>query len=86
MKNEVLERLSEIRSMLEQQQPKPLTLPEAAAYVGLSKSTLYRMTSQGEIAYFKPSGKKIYFKKSDLDTYLFRNRSMPREEIRKDFK
>ena len=47
---------------------------ETAAYLSLSKSHLYHLTSEGLIPHYKPNGKKIYFLKSDLDSYLLRNR------------
>jgi excisionase family DNA binding protein len=52
----------------------PLTLSEAAAYLGLARSFLYKLTSQGKIAHFKPAGGKLYFKLEDLDGYLYRGR------------
>jgi excisionase family DNA binding protein len=53
---------------------KPLDTEEAAAYISDSKSHLYQLTSKGQIAHFKPHGKKIYFLKKDLDAYLLKNR------------
>jgi excisionase family DNA binding protein len=52
----------------------PFTLGEAALYLDLSRSFLYKLTSQGKIAHFKPTGGKLYFKLADLDGYLFRGR------------
>jgi excisionase family DNA binding protein len=52
----------------------PYTIGEAAIYLGLSPGFLYKLTSQGRIAHFKPAGGKLYFKLEDLDGYLFRNR------------
>jgi excisionase family DNA binding protein len=51
----------------------PMSLTEAAGYLHLSVSTLYKMTSQKLIGHFKP-GKRIYFFKDDLNEYLCRNR------------
>ena len=42
---------------------KPLDLGGGAAYLHISKSHLYQLTSKGLIAHFKPAGKKIYFQK-----------------------
>lgn len=64
-----------------QQDERPLTLPEAAEYLGVSKSHLYKLTFQHLITHFKPNGKKIYFKKSDLNKYLFRNRKASEMEL-----
>ncbi len=81
---ELAEEIREIKSMLSAQAPRPLTLGEAAQYLGLSRSRVYLLTSRAEIPHFKPGGKKIYFQKSDLDAFLLRNRVTPREEIRRE--
>ena len=54
--------------------PNRMRLREAAAYLGISINTLYRMTSKREIPFYKPNGKTIYFLTSDLDAWLYRNR------------
>lgn len=46
----------------------PLTV--AAEYLKISRSTLYKHTSAGNITYYKPHGKLILFKKSDLDAWI----------------
>ena len=77
---EILERLTRIENLLQQAQPQPMTLAEAAAYLHLSKQSVYRLTSRSEIAHYKPSGKKIYFLRSDLDQWLTQRRVRPRGE------
>jgi len=72
-----------IQKLLEQiqQAEKPLSFSEAAEYLNVSKSHLYKLTSTNRIAHYKPNGKKIYFKKSDLNNYLFRNRKASDQEL-----
>lgn len=85
MKNdEIGERLRRIEELLAAQQPRPLTLPEAAAYLSISKSRMYAYTSKSLIPHFKPNGKKIVFKKADLDAFLYRNRVASVEEIERE--
>lgn len=43
-----------------------LNLKEAAIYLGVSNSFLYKLTSKGDIAFYKPAGKLIYFEKQHL--------------------
>jgi len=77
-------RLMRIEALLAELQAaatKPLDLGEAAAYLRQSKSHVYKLTSQGLIAHYKPTGKRIYFLKSDLDRYLLRNRRAGADEI-----
>jgi excisionase family DNA binding protein len=51
-----------------------LSLEETAIYLGLSKSTLYKLTSQRVIPFFTPTGRKILFSKDDLDNWVSSNR------------
>jgi excisionase family DNA binding protein len=50
-----------------------LTFEEAAIYLKVSKSFLYKATSERTITFFKPSGKIIRFKRQDLDAWLIQN-------------
>lgn len=47
---------------------------ETANYLGISISTLYKLTSRNAIPYHKPSGKIMYFKKADLENWMLQNR------------
>ena len=49
-------------------------LKDAAEYLGIKGSYLYQLTHGKKIPFTKPGGKLIYFRKSDLDDYLNRNR------------
>ncbi|MBN1448772.1 MAG: helix-turn-helix domain-containing protein [Bacteroidetes bacterium] len=49
---------------------KPLTAKEAADYLDLSISMLYRHVREGRIPAFKPNGKKWYFWTEDLDRWI----------------
>ena len=40
-----------------------LTFEEGSEYMGISKSTLYKMTSAHEIPYYKSHGKLIFFER-----------------------
>lgn len=73
MNNEIL---IEIKNILEKQNlvsKDILNFEEALSYLKVSKSFLYKMTSKGEITYYKPNGKLIYFKRTDLDDWMLRN-------------
>jgi len=47
-----------------------LSLDEAAKYLGISKSLLYKYTSTQYIKHFKISRKLIRFKIDDLDEFM----------------
>lgn len=58
------------------------TLSEAAEYLDLTKSAIYKKTSDRNIPHFK-QGKRLYFKRSELDDWMTQNRIMTRDEIQK---
>lgn len=56
---------------------------EACAYIGISKSYGYKLTSQGLIPFSK-RGRKIYFDKDQLDDWLLGNSSKDAKTLRKE--
>ena len=58
-----------------------LTSDEAARYMGISKSYLYKLTMRGEIPHYKPMGKICYFNRAELEQWLQRNRCATATEI-----
>ena len=51
-----------------------LTINEAAGYLNVERSTLYRLMRQGELAPSARVGKRWRFRVEELDAYLERNR------------
>lgn len=47
-----------------------LTVEEAAKYLKMSKSSIYRFTSLGILIPRKPFGRRSYFIRSELDAIL----------------
>lgn len=74
------ERLRNIETLLLSQKI-VLNFDEVAAYTGLSKSHLYKLTSTGGIPCYKPQGKHIYFNKLEIDQWLQQNRKATSQEI-----
>lgn len=80
----ILDKLTEIADKLSEQnmlQKIVLNLNEAAKYLDISESHLYKLTSTRQIPHFCPQGKKLYFKREELDQWLLRNRQTASEEI-----
>ena len=78
------QQLEKITSLLQSQtlsQKTVLTLDEVAIYTGLSKLYLYKLTSRNDIPFYKPGGKKLVFKRSEIDLWLLRNRQSTNEEL-----
>jgi excisionase family DNA binding protein len=64
-----LERIEELLSSRDQNR-NVLAVPEAAKFLNISESHLYRLTSQNAIPHYSPGGKRIYFKRTELEEYL----------------
>ena len=82
--DKVIERLTNIESMLQQQnllQKDVLNHTEAHTYLDISASHMYKLTSQKQIPHFCPQGKKLYFRREELDQWLLRNRQDSTDEI-----
>jgi excisionase family DNA binding protein len=47
-----------------------LTLNEACAYTSISKSYMYKLTSLNKVPHYNPFGKKLYFNKDELESWL----------------
>ena len=58
-----------------------LTSEEAARYMGLSMSYLYKLTMQHRIPHYKPMGKLCYFNRLELESWLQSNRIATEDEI-----
>lgn len=58
-----------------------LTTDEAALYMGIKKSYLYKLTHDAKIPHYKPGGKNLYFKRTELENWLLTNRVSSTEEL-----
>lgn len=58
-----------------------LTSDEAAKYMGVSKSYLYKLTMRQQIPHYKPMGKMCYFNRLELEQWLQNNRVSTSTEI-----
>lgn len=77
---ELLRRIGNIERLLEERKTKPLNLVEAAKYLSISQSHLYKLTSQRKIPSHKPNGKYLYFFKEELDEWVRSDRSQESED------
>lgn len=85
MSTEILiQKLERIETLIEQQgilRKDVLNFTEACQYLGLSQSHMYKLTSSKSIPHFCPQGKRLYFKRTELDEWLLRNRTDTQDEI-----
>lgn len=82
--NTIVQQLSIIRfelSELKLQRKEILNFKEVCEYLDISESHLYKMTSKREIPCYQPNGKKLYFKRTELDDWLLRNRKFASDDV-----
>ena len=60
-----------------------LTSDEAARYMGISRSYLYKLTMTRKIPHYKPTGKVCYFDRRELEDFLRSGRGSMNETIDK---
>ncbi len=58
-----------------------LTSSEAAKYMGVSMSYLYKLTADQKVPHYKPGGKLCYFNRAELEQWLQSNRVATGAEI-----
>jgi excisionase family DNA binding protein len=59
--------------------PSLLNVEQAAAYLSLSPSTVYKLSSRGELPHVKLGG-RLRFRRGDLDAYIERHKA-GRDEV-----
>ena len=52
----------------------PVNVQGAAAFLGLKPSTVYNLVFYEKLTAYKPGGKKLLFKISDLEKYAYGNK------------
>ena len=82
----IIERLDRIEAKLEelrteQKENELLNVEQAAEFLNVSKSTVYKLTSSRTIPHYKPEGKRIFFKRSELQEYATTGRVCSRDEL-----
>lgn len=78
--NEILNKHPELIIPVQNAVKETMDIKEAAEYLFLAPQTLYGYTSKRIIPFYKTS-KRIVFKKSDLDEYLFSHRYKSSKEL-----
>lgn len=58
-----------------------LNIDEAAEYLQVSKSYVYKLTALREFTVYKPNGKNIFILRDDLNAWIKRNPYLSNKEI-----
>jgi len=59
-----------------------LTVDEVINYTGFSQKQIYKLTSTRAIPHYKPSGRKLFFKKDEIDKWITQGRVKTQTELR----
>jgi len=84
MENEIIQKLDKLETLIKSQallQKPVLNFQEASQYLEISPSHLYKLTSKRAVPHFCPNGKKLYFKREELDQWLMRNKQLSTDEV-----
>ena len=60
-----------------------MNVTQVAEYLSLAKQTIYALVHKMEIPNYK-QGKRLYFKKADIDKWIEKSRRKTREEIEQE--
>jgi len=58
-----------------------LTAKEAAEYIGASLNYFYKLTSNHRLPMYNPTGRKLLFKRCELQTWIEKSRVSTDEEL-----
>jgi len=61
-----------------------LTVDEVISYTGFSQKQIYKLTSSRQIPHYKPSGRKLFFKKDEIDEWITQGRVKPLCELNEE--
>ena len=84
MEVNILTELQAIRQLLQKQNlltKEVLDFSEACEYLNVSPSYLYKLTATDSIDNYCPTGKKLFFRRSELDQWALSNRQTTNAEI-----
>lgn len=82
--DEIIQKLDAIEQRLIEQnllQKEIFNFNEACLYLDLSSSHLYKLTSTNTIPCYCPQGKKLYFRRVELDLWLTSHRNKTADEV-----
>jgi len=77
-----IEQLESLLQTLLSLQSEAISVDGLMALTGWTKGYIYKLTSKGILAVYKPNGKTSFYKKSEIESYLLSNRKATITEIK----
>lgn len=84
MEEEILKKLEEIKSYSLLAAKEMLSVTDMALLTGFKQSYVRKMAEEGLIPYYKPFGKQLFFKKSEVNEILATHHVPSIQELIKD--
>jgi excisionase family DNA binding protein len=85
MDEQILNEVLELKKLIAEQNmlnKEVLNFNEAAIYLDVSHSHLYKLAGNGAIPSYKPNGKKLYFNRHEIDEWLMSKKQFSVDEIK----
>lgn len=58
-----------------------MTLDEVADYLDSSRSQIYKLSSSKKIPHYCPNGKRLFFRRAEIEQWAFSNKQTSKDEI-----
>lgn len=76
----IMSKIAEIKKIMLMKQKQVLSLEEAAQFLGVSKSYMYKLTSVRTVPFSKPNGGTLFFDKEELTNWALGKKSIKPEK------
>lgn len=78
---EIMAKLEEIKQISLLGAKDVFNIDDVAAYTGLSKGYIYKLTHERRIPFAKGGGKMLFFKREDINAWLLQNKVSSQQEL-----
>lgn len=78
---EIMAKLEEIKQISLMGAKDVFNIDDVAAYTGLSKGYIYKLTHERRIPFAKGGGKMLFFKREDINAWLLQNKVSSQQEL-----
>lgn len=75
-----MEELAEIKTLTLLASKNVLTIDDVSLLTGVSRSTIYKMTSKKLLPHYKPNSKLLFFNRKEIEEWAQQNRVMSQQE------
>ena len=80
MEERIMEELAEIKTLTLLASKNVLTIDDVSLLTGVSRSTIYKMTSKKLLPHYKPNSKLLFFNRKEIEEWAQQNRVMSQQE------